>query len=641
MKKKFLCTLLACSIVISTFVLCGANFDLSKLDLEAGSSAQVYIGSIPSAPDTLEVSYALQAVNAQLGHDCDDGYVETLYNAEGQAEYLLAVAADGGYAIYHRITGDLMELGEFGASPYAEQSGTKYYFGPSNYAVKNGTETVDVMRETVMDVSDVQNASSYMSEIRTEVVSNSEIKTYSGMLSVLRDAKEGDVSTASIPTDGTDWSSNPYLNDINIDEFTNVNNYELIEDAKFANTFGNNSHGSCIYISTVLLLRYADYTRDMGIIPNGNNGIPQMWKDYCLNKTTQAAETVKLKDGESSTYQCAINDNDKIAEALHKFLIALDSPEELGYTGWDVSKYASTITSCVGLSNTYREYSRTNDAVAAITTQINANNPVAASVEYYETETNEDGEHMLNGHAVVVYGYETYSIATYFRAHFGWQQSTTFFSSVIFPEYFLTDSVNYLTVTSEHSDSGHECDAQKAVVLDGQIYIVDCFKNEGHQYRPHGLYHQCPCGDTKYHPNSAGMDDWSDYQRNTVIKNGKDALRHFCVCEECCLYYIGWKINTTTNESWTSWSTIRNAYGWESMYSLHRKGSEVVRGDEVWSVCDVCGEEYNSQCNHAYSYSQVSSLHHKRTCSICGKWSLESHTYVNKVCLLCGRKKLL
>lgn len=35
MKRKFLCIVLALSIIATTFVLCGANFDLSDLETES------------------------------------------------------------------------------------------------------------------------------------------------------------------------------------------------------------------------------------------------------------------------------------------------------------------------------------------------------------------------------------------------------------------------------------------------------------------------------------------------------------------------------------------------------------------------------------------------------------------------------
>ncbi len=588
MKKKFLCTLLACSIVISTFVLCGANFDLSKLDLEAGSSAQIYIGSIPSAPDTLEVTYALQAVNAQLGHDCEDGYVETLYNAEGQAEYLLAVAADGGYAIYHRVTGDLMELGEFGASPYAEQSGTKYYFGPSNYAVKNGTETVDVMRETVMDVSDVQNASSYMSEIRTEVVSKSEIKTYSDMLSVLRDAKEGDVSTASIPTDGTDWESNPYLNEVSISNFINVPDYQLFSETTSNEYFGENASGSCIYVSTVLLLRYADYTKEPGLIPNKKSDIPQMWKDYTNGKTVLSSDNKKVSSGGTEeVFDCTITDNDSAYEALHKFLIALDSPEKFGSTGWDVSNYYNTLPQCFNLSNNFGNVSTTIMRFNIAQTLIAQGNPVAVSIRYYDI-TNGVADTTTTGHAIVAYGYYQNGNNMYLRAHFGWEDC----SSIIVPYYYLSGKINYLDVTNTHGTNIHSCTNQRTITLGGTQYTVDCFAPSVHQVISYTTSHKCACGLNETHSGVGLISEFNSNYQSAIMSNYHDSTKHFILCRDCHnLYsdiYLTEENFSNSISQFLIYSTLNNTYdnsNWDLMTAPHRWQIDETGN----SVCIDCG----------------------------------------------------
>ncbi len=637
MSKRIVCAFVALFILISSFALSGANFNFDDVIAEDIPSAQVHFADIPGKVDTLEADFALQAVNSQIGHDCYGGYVEPLYNAEGQAEYLLAEAEDGGYAIYHRVTGDLMELGEFGSSPYDGQTGKKYYFGPSNYAVKNNSETVDVMRNTVMDVEDLQTASSYMTSIRTEIVSKSEVKNYEEMLSSMREIRYNELSVQSIPEDGTVWSDNPYLDEVDIDDFTNVDDYELFTDARYVQTFGNNTHGSCIYVSTALLLRYADFTDNMGIIPNEKSKIPQMWKDFCENKTVQVADSVKLKDNQSPTYTCEIKKNDSAGEALHKFLIALDSPAKFGYTGWDVSKYAATITDCVSLTNTFNNSLSISDVSDIAQAQIYRSNPVAISIRYYDDEKNDKGGHDLTGHAIVAYGYYESLERMYFRTHFGWRNS----SSIIVPDYYLSGDVNYLNVTTQHSENDHSCEEQKTIVLGGNTYTVDCFSKDGHQFRPHGLYHECACGEVAFHPNYPELADALDIGK--VIGYGRDSSAHFCACDDCGLYFGGRRASELTiYEQRTDYMVdIREDYGWKSMYSLHKKGSEYIDDDKIWSVCDVCGEYYNPQCNHTYTYKQVSALQHRRTCSLCGKSSLEGHTYQNKVCIYCGRKKLL
>lgn len=640
MSKRIVCAFVALFILISSFALSGANFNFDDVIAEEIPSAQVHFADIPGKVDTLEADFALQAVNSQIGHDCYGGYVEPLYNAEGQAEYLLAEAEDGGYAIYHRVTGDLMELGEFGSSPYDGQTGKKYYFGPSNYAVKNNSETVDVMRNTVMDVEDLQTASSYMTSIRTEIVSKSEVKNYEEMLSSMREIRYNELSVQSIPKDGTVWSDNPYLDEVDIDDFTNVDDYELFTDARYVQTFGDNTHGSCIFVSTVLLLRYADFTENMGIIPNRVDEIPQMWKDYCENKTVQASDNVKkkLKDDESPTYSCKIENNDSAGEALHKFLIALDSPTKFGNTGWDVSKYAATITDCVSLTNTFYDSLSISDVSDIAQAQIYRSNPVAVSINYYRSTTNDKGGHDFVGHAIVAYGYYESSERMYFRTNFGWDYA----SSIIVPDYYLSGRVNYLNVTTHHSENDHSCEEQKTIVLGGNTYTVDCFSKDGHQFRPHGLYHLCACGEVAFHPNDCGMSDWSQAFIDNVIEDEKDSSSHFCACAECALYYKGKYANEYKKVNILNYfSSVKRDFGWKSMYSLHRKGSEYIEDDKVWSVCDVCREHYNPQCNHTYTYKQVSALQHRRTCSLCGKSSLEGHTYQNKVCIHCGRKKLL
>lgn len=576
MSKRIVCAFVALFILISSFALSGANFNFDDSIIEEIPSAQVHFANIPGKVDTLEADFALQAVNSQIGHDCYGGYVEPLYNAEGQAEYLLAEAEDGGYAIYHRVTGDLMELGEFGSSPYDGQTGKKYYFGPSNYAVKNDSETVDVMRNTVMDVEDLQTASSYMTSIRTEIVSKSEVKNYEERLNKLYSFRDDNLnSVQNIP--GVIWENKPFNNDVNISDFKNIMCPEIYTFAKSSSEFGNNTSGSCIFISTVLLMRYLDYVIEGGLIPDTISAIPEQWKTLCDGHVISSSSTKSSQTGNSS-YDCTIKDSDSTYEALHKVLICCSMCKSFGKAGWSVSSYNTLyLPQCITLVNTKNTSSNFN----TIKTQIDANNPIAFNIYTYDYNDQNQIVQSSLAHVVVAYGYLTVNNTNYIRTHFGWDN----YSSVIVPDIYMKGTSNYLSVTKSHAkDQTHVCNYKS---LAGN----DCFYNSEHKYYSTHTSHRCACGLNEIHSDVGAL---SMFDQNTIsdfLGSYANESMHFTLCGECCDYFE-YAAPTITNTDRTTrlavafWIEAYNTKrGWETITAPHRWQID-EDGD---SVCIDCG----------------------------------------------------
>ena len=336
----WICTLIL-TMVCLTFVLCGSDVQGNIDDI---------VMDAPNTLNALEAEYSLDAAKSILGNEDAGGNVELLYNANDEAEYLLVTANEGGYVIFHRMTGSLMEAGEFGSSPYADQVGKKYYFGASNYVVANaqGVKT-DIMRGGEITEEQLSTMHQNMVEIRSIVVERSDTKTYKTLITTARTASQEkqNYGCDSRSTDIVAWQQNPFENQVDINAFVEVENSNYIQALKSDDEFGNNTHGSCEFVADVLMLRYHDMFESTAIIPNSIENIPNSWRYVCNNL---AFDKYDHRGYSYPKYSCEIQDSDTVYEILHKFLIGISGITQFGDYTNVISMYNNFLPSCIQIS---------------------------------------------------------------------------------------------------------------------------------------------------------------------------------------------------------------------------------------------------------------------------------------------------
>ena len=602
MKRKTLLFSLILVMACMSLALLGSDTPDGNLSMDEDDFAELVVDA-PLSLHYLESVYSLKAVNQIVGNEGEDSFAEVLYNANDEAEYVLATAEEGGYAIFHRMTGALMEAGEFGASPYAGQSGKKYYFGPSNYVMKDVNDvTTDIMRGSVMTTEQITAMHQYMAEKRALVVDRSDTKSYTSMLSALQTAntaeQQGDASLMNEVPRG--WATNPYAEGLSISNFTNVVNSHIFEYSYGEQTFGNNTQGSCSIVSLVLLMKYYDMTVSPSLIPATIEDIPQDWYDECAQ--------APLIIGTSGLYDCDILPSDSVYEALHKFLITVSETNELGVSRYceqaAIRNYDTVLPRCVYINLVQNVESDDVELYNKIKAKINANVPVALSIKYRMANATED-----SNHSVVVYGYlDSGEEGGYYRTHFGWDGCP----SIIVPHIFANAYYDTLSVTTY--DQYH---------ASGTCTESGCFSIGKHTKTPTQYGHSCSCGETISHAGTDATSIWQDYYSNNVGYFADEARQelceinrnesgHFYVCNECFEFVYGYRLTKST--------------GW---------------GEEDLENVAHIAENYPSimKAHHSsYIYNQKNFGSHIKTCSICGYATDENHTLTPGIigCILCG-----
>ena len=633
-----------------SLALLGSDTPDGNLSMDEDDFVELVVDA-PLSLHYLESVYSLKAVNQIVGNEGEDGFVEVLYNANDEAEYVLATAEEGGYAIFHRMTGALMEAGEFGTSHYAGQSGKKYYFGPSNYVVKDVNDvTTDIMRGGVMTTEQISAMHQYMARKRTEFVESTGIKNYAEMQNALisfqtYEAQQNGEAVVAV-VDGGTWDTNPYEDEVIASSFTEIDHSYFYKDLKDVSEFGNNTHGSCKFVSTVLLLRYYDAYYAPALIPN--DAIPQAWKNEC-------ASAIKILDfADTELYNCAINDetmmgeDDSVYEALHKYLIAEATHDGLcifGTHGYSVTRYSNGLPSCINVSNHKDEGKLKGWVFDHLKERIDNSDPVAISIGYDETDS------VAVIHVVVAYGYYESGENKYFKTHFGWpskvvNNNVVNFSGIIVPHNFTSGESNYLSVTDTHSE-GNEHNCTQYGTKSGL-----CFANEGHKYYPtgYGSGHLCGCGETHTHEGLGIIESWEDYgtfdaseYRELLMQGNSNDTHHFSVCNYCIQYYVPGENFQEMNTSWdVQYQDIIGlfpSFQWTNSMAPHRMGPIVVSGGTCMTECSDCGHLYELSWRHkGYRYTNVNALFHDVYCIGCNEYmGRGEHMFNSKnVCTICG-----
>lgn len=660
MKRKTLLFSLILVMACMSLALLGSDTPDGNLSMDEDDFVELVVDA-PLSLHYLESVYSLKAVNQIVGNEGEDGFAEVLYNANDEAEYVLATAEEGGYAIFHRMTGALMEAGEFGTSPYAGQSGKKYYFGPSNYAVKDVNDvTTDIMRGGVMTTEQITAMHQNMVEKRALVVDRSETKSYANMLSALQTAntagQQGDASLMNVVPG--DWATNPYAEGLSISNFTNVANSHIFEYSYGKQAFGDNKQGSCSIVSLVLLMKYYDMTVSPSLIPATIEDIPQDWYDECA----QAPSII----GTSGLYECDILPSDSVYEALHKFLITVSETNKLGVSRYceqaAIRNYGTFLPRCVYINLEQNVESDDVELYNKIKAKINANVPVALSIKYRMANATED-----SNHSVVVYGYlDSGEEGGYYRTHFGWDGC----SSIIVPHIFANAYYDTLSVTTY--DQYH---------ASGTCTESGCFSIGKHTKTPIQYGHICSCGESTNHSGTDATIIWQDYvreesniaprydfiaedERNYLYGTYNTYDHHFYACNDCFEYMYGYRMTKVID--WED--DINNlddvAYYFPGIFMApHVQGDIHVSGGKCVTSCVYCGQERDAshmrgavyadsgkcmtqctRCGTALEIPHTGTLTYKAgltthtvTCSFCGGSYQEGHLYLQGVvgCVIC------
>lgn len=655
MRRKFFLGTLVCIMVCLSLALCGSASPNENIFSEEADFVEIIVDA-PNTLNNLESIYSLRALKSIVGNESEDGNVELLYNANNEAEYILVTAEEGGYAIFHRMTGSLMEAGEFGNSPYTGQTGKKYYFGPSNYVVEtsSGAKT-DIMRGGEITSDQLTAMHRGMAEIRSLVVERSEVTSYSSMVSSLQIANSKSKDMASTMSDDpVDWGENEFAKGIDVDAFTEVNGSELYKIMEYDSHYGYNSHGSCIFVSTVLLLRYYDMFVAPGLLPNET--IPENWISF--TESDSIPDIPHWTDENAGLYSCAIDDNDSVYEALHKYLIALEfqgrtanssNPAEFGSDGYSVTKYNYTLPTCTTVSNnlhTFHNNVETN-VFNLVKTSVDDSDPIAISIDYY-SENEETNKISLASHTIVAYGYAEIDGERYYKAHMGWENC----SSTIVPAYFASGICNALTVQDNHSELHAECSFSVCPSKTLMDTPMTCFASNGHPMLPSGLSHSCNfCDIQTVHSGIGLLDTWQDYteflltynseqHRNGIIEACNNDQYHFSACTTCC-EFITVETLDALEENWYGqycilhtmavsndlWQLVKAPHSWST--PSHSNGC-IIR-------CMDCGFTKGHATN-SYRYEKVNFAKHNKICVYCGETVEEAHKLVQGYigCILCG-----
>ena len=632
MKRKTLLFSLILAMVIISLALCGADTPDGNLSMDEDDFVELVVDA-PLSLHNLESVYSLKAVNQIVGNEGEDGFAEVLYNANDEAEYVLATAEEGGYAIFHRMTGALMEAGEFGASPYAGQSGKKYYFGPSNYAVKDVNDvTTDIMRGSVMTIEQITAMHQYMAEKRALVVERSETKSYANMLSALQVAEvikqQGKTRDGSGIVNEGEFAGNPYEVLAPLSSFSHVDNYQIIQSQTANIDYLENLYGSCAFVANVIMLRYFDETVAPGLIPNDINSVPNAWVTECSDRNISYTENGLVK-----YFSCDINnDLDNVYEQLTKFTMAVSRVYTFGLGGWNIDRYNDTLPLCTQISNDSPLIANENTRFSTVKGKIDDNIPVEL---FFWTH---DSNNIVSGaHVVVAYGYCENENGKFYKAHFGYSQA---YSSIVVPHYLTDSKINYFTITANaHTNGNHNCG------------YSNCFAQiEGHNYNPmsNGLGHYCACGITETHEGLGIIESWEDYlvydaddYRMLFLQGKMDEFYHSTACEKCLQHYEPTLDCSIKTQGWTAQyaclDTLFDELGWDIIKAPHSFGQTVAGEGKCVKICACCGKE--TEASHVGNFTYIGKInYHITTCTNCGATFQENHAYAIGItgCVLCG-----
>ncbi len=379
-------------LMISSWIFCSFSYaDASIHDVEENDL-------IPISNDPLT-----QMLQSAIQNEAITSY-EYLYNLDGSPDYLCITYPVGGYAIFVKDTLEMLESSPYGASPYSNLTGDKYYAGPTNYFLKNNNtkgvgQFLNILTGNITSISnsDAKNYaqqtrqlfSNYSYDINQVLISNSNETTRSNTSSVpgIYDYDYIIPDSAS----GT-WIPNRHYFEVNPTHGDNTG------------TVGNENGGTCLVVASQILLAYHNYFNDRRIVENtmlnGYNDVsetftqPEKNPNLCTDPMEMTADTTgtrSSKTSENSFYRMLVL---RFMEPGQYGMAFVDAePKIEDYLSTRLPSNAYTVNSNFGTTADHN----------AIIAEINAGRPVFIGMSESLSGA---------GHAVVGYGYQNYTYPT-------------------------------------------------------------------------------------------------------------------------------------------------------------------------------------------------------------------------------------
>lgn len=150
----------------------GLNTPLKTVSAEENSTNSVEIennSTILNNDDT----YNVESLTKAMFGDVQVKASEYLYNLDGASDYIYVAFENGGYAVYYKVTMELLEYSAQGSLNYPSTNVNKYYGGPGMYFTKQNDGFVDILTGKFLDVSS-NSAKIYSNEVRDMLISNLE-----------------------------------------------------------------------------------------------------------------------------------------------------------------------------------------------------------------------------------------------------------------------------------------------------------------------------------------------------------------------------------------------------------------------------------------------------------------------------------
>ncbi len=471
-----------------------------------------------------------------------------LQGLDGEQDYIISESIAGGYAIFEKESMELIEYSAVGGSPFSAIAGDyRGYAGPNAYFEKEGQQFKDIhTNKKLSKEKGLQVATKIKNKITTDRAERKE--------KLEQEKKE--LSKYGQTSDGKSQNPGP-TGDLVVDaDLYTVLSQVHIPDYQFFlgnNGHGYNKYGSCCSVAAQLLLAYNNWSKDGRLLDESN--LPNDEVIFLPNRDSKDQEPYsKERIGTTSSHD--LDDNIKsFYEVLMGYInpdITWDEDDEP--TNWKDKELGATLYETYNgiinyLSNRFSQYTiieeradmpSASDSNTVATTlqdkqihisysnslasqisvknkiiaEINNGRPVWVDIDTYE---NVGGTYTKEGHAVVVYGYQTIMYDGQsldgFIAHFGWKSSTrpwelldidktvnnthTWFNSAWIDGY-ITFTMGHTHTTTPHLNNGHilKCDCGiTATTLEHSYGGCKPLFNES-IFDKHHIYHQyvCSCG---------------------------------------------------------------------------------------------------------------------------------------------------
>lgn len=428
----------------SIFVFGSSDFVDSKLQNAEAITKKIFASNAKS--EDVNIEEKLYQMNA-----------EYLMGLDGEKDYVLVQRNGGGYAIFDKESMELMEYSDDGESPYCKAGTSEiYYAGPANYYHKKGGEVKNLFTGEKMGKEHLSAAANNVQEkIKTDSINRkaeqekkekeqkekqkAELQGFDSV-GAYSQSESGDLSADPGPTGAQTQDADAYtaLSRVYIPDYIVLKNNV---------DHGYNFDGTCASVAAQILLAYNNLIKDARIIPPNDSPILQNGEQFFYS-TREFYYDIPYSRDMIKTFSDNISTDGKISlfERLRMY-INPDSCFEGACIHKDangnqtmcsgatlagiknginsfLTQYSPAALAQITMSYRYDSASIINNLLRA---EVNNGRPAIASIWVYDKDNN--GSLTREGHAVVVYGYQTIKyngeILDGFIANFGWRYGNT------------------------------------------------------------------------------------------------------------------------------------------------------------------------------------------------------------------------